>query len=471
MSGDEEQYLRVSSSSSSSDESSSAAGSRGGTSQWGTWFSIVCTMAGTGILQLPYTLKQGGWATLGVLFLVGAMTRYTGKVLIQCLYDGASKRESLLSVEDARAERRPRLSGYAAIGEAAFGRAGKVLVHIFHKATLVGVCTLFLILAAKFLMEGIGGGGNDGFFPSLGDGSPESVTKWTRIWTGVSLAVVCVPVVFVKTLKEISLVAGIGATASMLTVLVTVILSMVLYPISSSSPVPFPDAFQNTSFTHVNHTTINFGNFPSAFSGIALSFGGHAVFPSIEEHMSSPRKFGKVFDFAYLALMASYLLVGCVGYATFGNLTYSPILCNLPRNTSTVMGTINTITKLIIAVHVLCAYPVLMNVVVNEIEGGAGIVSFLPRVAMRTLCLGVTGVVAIFVPFFPDVMELVGALCLTMIVFIFPVLFSLKLRSDVSALEKAWGVAICAVGIFGGGKGTYEAILNISHKLASGAVE
>ena len=28
---------------------------------WKAWFSILCTMAGTGILQLPYTLKQGGW--------------------------------------------------------------------------------------------------------------------------------------------------------------------------------------------------------------------------------------------------------------------------------------------------------------------------------------------------------------------------------------------------------------------------
>ena len=31
----------------------------------------MCTMAGTGILQLPLTLKQGGWVCLGLIVLVG----------------------------------------------------------------------------------------------------------------------------------------------------------------------------------------------------------------------------------------------------------------------------------------------------------------------------------------------------------------------------------------------------------------
>ena len=332
-------------------------------------------MAGTGILQLPYTLNQGGWATLGVLFLVGAMTRYTGKELIKCLYEGAAKKDSLLAVEDASEARRPRLEGYAAIGEAAFGRPGKVLVHIFHKATLVGVCTLFLILAAKFLMEGIGGGGNDGFFPSLGDGSPESVTKWTRIWTGVSLAVVCIPVVFVKTLKEISLVAGIGATASLLTVLVTLVLSIALYPISSSSPVPFPDAFRNASFAHVNHTAktckfserIFWNRSPlEAMRSFLLS-----------RNMRDPRKFGKVFDFAYVALMVMYLVVGCIGYAT-GKSHLQPICATFPKYVYR-HGHHQHDNQLIIAIHVLCAYPVLVRVVVNELKEARESSAFPPR--------------------------------------------------------------------------------------------
>lgn len=52
-----------------------------------------------------------------------------------------------------------------------------------------------------------------------------------------------------------------------------------------------------------------------------------------------------------------------LGYQTFGDNTYSPILCNLPHS-----GVITIIMKLLIATHVLCAYPILMNVLCQEME-------------------------------------------------------------------------------------------------------
>ena len=40
------------------------------TKKTGTWFTIICTMAGTGILQLPLTLQQGGWIGLVLIVVV-----------------------------------------------------------------------------------------------------------------------------------------------------------------------------------------------------------------------------------------------------------------------------------------------------------------------------------------------------------------------------------------------------------------
>ena len=57
-----------------------------GTSAIMTWFNVLCTMAGTGILQLPYTLQQGGWACIALVFLVAVMTCYNGIILINSLY-------------------------------------------------------------------------------------------------------------------------------------------------------------------------------------------------------------------------------------------------------------------------------------------------------------------------------------------------------------------------------------------------
>lgn len=42
-----------------------------------------------------------------------------------------------------------------AIGEKAFGTFGRVLVHVFQKMELGGVCCLFLILCGKFFTEAL----------------------------------------------------------------------------------------------------------------------------------------------------------------------------------------------------------------------------------------------------------------------------------------------------------------------------
>lgn len=110
---------------------------------------------GTGILGLPYTLAQGGWLAILLIIGIGVMTNYTGKLVVASLYRSST------------GPRGSRLAGYPAIGTAAYGRAGLAVVHVFHKATLFGVASLFLILAAEFLLEGIGGGPDGGFAPHL----------------------------------------------------------------------------------------------------------------------------------------------------------------------------------------------------------------------------------------------------------------------------------------------------------------
>ncbi|GMI53623.1 hypothetical protein TeGR_g6357 [Tetraparma gracilis] len=149
-----------------------------------TAFQIVTTMAGTGILQLPYTVAQGGWITLFLLLLVAAITNWTNRLLVASLYLGPTA---------------DRLPGYPEVGKAAFGYTGYVLVQIFHKFTLFGVSSIFLILAAKFLTEGLGGDG-DGLLDHTSFFSPG--TDWTKIWTIVSAICVLFPVIYYRTLGE-----------------------------------------------------------------------------------------------------------------------------------------------------------------------------------------------------------------------------------------------------------------------------
>ena len=254
-----------------------------GTGFWMTWFTIVCTMAGTGILQLPFTLQQGGWLCLVLIGFIGFMTNYTGRILISSLYygrDGA------------------RLNNYPAIGQEACGRAGKILVQVFHKATLLGVTTLFLILSGSFLLQSLGGDG-----PGLLFNSTDS-KKWTQLWTLISGCVVLVPVLSFRTLKEIAPITAFGMASSAVCVIVVITFSFLLYPLTPNTTAVVNltgtnctlDAPDNCPYNH--HTVINWTLFPSAFAAITLSFGGHAVFPSIEEHMAERKKFDCTFNAA-----------------------------------------------------------------------------------------------------------------------------------------------------------------------------
>ncbi|KAG1223067.1 hypothetical protein G6F68_020449 [Rhizopus microsporus] len=50
------------------------------------YFNVVCVVAGTGTLGLPYALRLGGWIGILIIFLAWSMSIYTGIILIRCLY-------------------------------------------------------------------------------------------------------------------------------------------------------------------------------------------------------------------------------------------------------------------------------------------------------------------------------------------------------------------------------------------------
>ena len=52
---------------------------RGNSSTGQAMANSVNILLGVGLLSVPYALRQGGWAGLGVLASLGLMTNYTGR--------------------------------------------------------------------------------------------------------------------------------------------------------------------------------------------------------------------------------------------------------------------------------------------------------------------------------------------------------------------------------------------------------
>lgn len=44
----------------------------------GALVNVLNILSGVGLLSVPYALKKAGWAGLGVLWLLGIVTNYTG---------------------------------------------------------------------------------------------------------------------------------------------------------------------------------------------------------------------------------------------------------------------------------------------------------------------------------------------------------------------------------------------------------
>nr|XP_009774973.1 PREDICTED: uncharacterized protein LOC104224942 [Nicotiana sylvestris]XP_009774974.1 PREDICTED: uncharacterized protein LOC104224942 [Nicotiana sylvestris]XP_009774975.1 PREDICTED: uncharacterized protein LOC104224942 [Nicotiana sylvestris] len=85
-----------------------------------TIFNGTNVMAGVGLLSTPYTVKQAGWASMAVLVLFAVVCCYTACLMRYCF----ESKEGITSFPD--------------MGEAAFGKYGRILVSV---SSYIQLCT------------------------------------------------------------------------------------------------------------------------------------------------------------------------------------------------------------------------------------------------------------------------------------------------------------------------------------------
>jgi len=391
-----------------------------------TALAVVCQMAGMGILQLAYMLRQGGWVCLGLIVACAACTNYTGKLLVACCY---------VRDDDTGVLRREYAS-YIDIGEAAFGKYGRMCTRVFENMTLFGVSTLFLILAGKFIGE---------IIPDTYD---------TRTWIMIGAAIVAIPVLIFRTVGELKFLAFFGVLA---------VAAVVLGVIEEASRYEF-GAEHRAAHTDV----ILAEGFVPAFSAMALAFAAHAGLPAVERSMDDPKKFTLAFNAAYAIVLVLYLPMSVVGYSVYGDQVYSPILCSLPRD-----SWVPKVAKALMTVHVLLTFPVLMTLFIMELEKSIrlspGSDSYIvKRTLVRAVVVAASASVAVFVPYFDTMMSLVGAICVVMTTFVLPAVFYIKLRAR-TWTQRIVPALVALIGTVGGAIGAVQASTELWGKLQSGA--
>ncbi|KAF8955158.1 hypothetical protein BGZ46_002714 [Entomortierella lignicola] len=382
------------------------------------YVNIVSVLAGAGTLGLPAALRDSGWVGLIILALACGMAIYSNQKLIKCLYyDG-----------------RTRLREYPDVAHAAFGIPGRILATFFYNSIALGGPVLYLILTGTNIHD-------------LASQVGCNVTL--KEWIIIAAAVMVVPIIATKTMREVAFLSIFGALSTAVVVVIVMIASIV-----------------NSGKAHaegpIYHDVAIPRNLPLALATFAFSYGGNVVFPHVEESMKNKKAWNKLVFLGIMTATLLYFLCSISGYAVYGTSVKSPIYMNLSR------GTTRTVATIIITLHVLLAIPLFLTTFNMQIEtalkyeerGWSKKKQFVCRAITRTLSMVLVATIAVFVPYFGQLMSLLGALSDGMLTFVFPLVFYLKLYGfkRIKKIELCFMAFVIIVGTAGSVIGTIDAI-------------
>ncbi|XP_054713396.1 uncharacterized protein LOC129222860 [Uloborus diversus] len=386
---------------------------------------VVGEMAGSGVLALPRAIADSGWGGVALLLFCCISTLYSGIVLGKCWmileerYDEYKKEKN----------RYP----YPAIAYRAFGVKMQYVVSFCIDFTLIGVSTVFLLLASQLI-------GN------LAAKWGISFCYWILI-----LALILWPLMWLGTPEDFWPAA--------IMALVTTVTACVLLMVAIGK--------EKAASHHATYDKPDVLSFFLAFGTILFSFGGAASFPTFQNDMRDRTQFSKAASIGFGSLLLLYLPVAVMGYAVFGDNLKSDVIMSLPNSS------IKSAIEVLLALHLFFAFLLVINAPAQEFEEFFKVPNKFgwQRVLLRTGMMVLVVFIAQSIPRFGKVLNLVGGSTTTLTTAIFPCLFYLKLCSQqnpewperrIPTYEKVYLWVIMVVGVVGGGIATYSAIVDIA---------
>jgi len=205
-----------------------------------------------------------------------------------------------------------------------------------------------------------------------------------------------------------------------------------------------------------------------AFGSIMFAFAGASTFPTIQADMKDRSKFNYSAMMAMGVLFAIYFPMAAACYFSLGDQVTDNIVLAMSD------GWQRITVEIMLLLHLITAFPIITNPPAQFFEQILNIPSDFnwKRCVFRTLSVFFLLFIAETVPSFGSILDLVGASTVTLLTFIFPPYFYMRL-SDASIGRKEWVQrklpmweriycwVLIVIGIAGGCCATYTAVRNI----------
>ncbi|KAK7295370.1 hypothetical protein RJT34_18277 [Clitoria ternatea] len=387
-------------------------------------FFLTCinglnAISGVGILSVPYALASGGWISLVLLFAIATAAFYSGLLMKRCM------------------EKDSKIRTYPDIGELAFGKIGRLVVSVSMYIELYLVSIGFLILEGDNLSN---------LFP-IGEVQIGGLALGGKPFFVILVALIILPTVWLDNLSLLSYVSASGVFASAIIIL----------------SISWTATFDGVGL-HQKGTLVNWNGIPTSVSLYAFCYCAHPVFPTLYNSMRNKHQFSNVLLVCFLLTTAGYASMAILGYLMFGPGVDSQVTLNLPLNK--VSSKIAIYTTL---VNPISKFALMATPITNALK------ELLPRtyknkftsILVSTLLVISTTIVALAVPFFGDLMSLVGAFLSVTASILLPCMCYLKISGTYKKFEcetiAIVGIILAALAM--GISGTYTAVNEIVHHL------
>ncbi|ETN23400.1 hypothetical protein PPTG_00011 [Phytophthora nicotianae INRA-310] len=281
-------------------------------------FNLFCCVYGIGTLGMPANFSRAGpfIAVIAMVFMAFANT-YSSVAICRVM---------LIAPRSVKT--------YGDLGEWCMGKTGRYLSVVSQMGNCLLVPCVFLVLGGSLL---------DGLFPGA-----FSATTWI-----ILMALACLPVCLVPTLKE---GAGAAFAGCMGTLVADVIgVAVVMHGMRGHPSVPTPD--------------LNFKQVAGAFGNLALAYGAGIVIPALQRQHSDPTRMPRVVGVTIAFISCCFLVLASTAYSSVGCQISGNLLWSIYPDSDTGLTTLGfasdwgmvVLAYLFMQLHITIAFSVILN--------------------------------------------------------------------------------------------------------------